>query len=195
MSVRNSKAKVSDMLVVEENTQRLSDSQDVVSYQSMAKEMSQKYPKQWQFVEKTPQSTYKKPIEISAEETGSGVNRNVYFVCNHLGDDWIELPSVTPCQIKAARQIKKILTGCLDSEICSYPIFPGTELNYLRCMIARISAATHISPKGFFKANFNIKHSDDESDEDVSDDESEIGKLIRITLQIKSSCLVSFSRQ
>lgn len=186
MAARNSKAKVSDVLVVEANTQIVS---DVVSYQ----EKSEKYPKQWQFVKETPQSTYKKPLEISAEETGSGVNRNVYFVCNHLGDEWIELPSVTPSQIKASRQIKKILTGCLDSEICSYPIFPGTEINYLRCMIARISAGTHISPRGFFKADFNVKYSDDESDDDVSEDESEIGELIRITLEI--NVLMSFCRQ
>lgn len=176
MVVRNSKAKVSNDLDVKADTRIRTDYQDVVSYQSMAKEISVKYPKQWQFVEKTPQSTYKRPTDISAEETGSGINRHVYFVCNNPGDDWIELPPVTPCQIKAARHINKILTGCLESEISSYPIFPGTELNYLRCMIARISSATHISPKGYFKAVFNNKHSEDDSDED-SDNESEIGKI------------------
>ncbi|CAO1393733.1 unnamed protein product [Diamesa serratosioi] len=169
VTLRNSKAKVSNELVVNVETT------DVVSYQSMVKEISKKYPKQWQFVEKTPQSTYKIPTEIPAEETGNGVNRNVYFVCNNPGDDWIELPPVTPSQIQSARHIKKMLSGCLDSAICSYPIFPGTEQNYLRCLIARISAATHISPKGFFKADFNLKQSDDESDEgeeEDSDDEN-----------------------
>lgn len=182
MVVRN--AKVSNDLVVKADTRIRSDYQDVVSYQSMAKEISVKYPKQWQFVEKTPpQSTYKRPTDISAEETGSGINRHVYFVCNNPGDDWIELPPVTPSQIKAARHIKKLLTGCLASDISSYPLFPGTELNYLRCMIARISAATHISPKGYFKAVFKEDESEEEED---SDNESEIGKnIVRITLQIK----------
>ena len=195
MAARNSKAKVSEDVVVDANPQIATDNQDVVKNQSVVKEISEKYPKQWQFVENTPQSTYKKPTEISAEETGSGVNRNVYFVCNNPGDNWIELPPVTPSQIKASRHIKKILTGCLDSKICSYPIFPGTELNYLRCLIARISAATHISPRGFFKADFNMKHSDDESEEEDSDNESEIGKIIRITLQINLSCHVLSFRQ
>lgn len=32
----------------------------------------------------------------------------------------------------------------------SYPPFPGNESNYLRAMVARISAATHISPQGYY---------------------------------------------
>lgn len=155
------------------------------------KDISVKYPKQWQLVEKILQSTYKIPAEISAEETGNGVNRNVYFVCNNPGDEWIELPSVTPNQIKSARQIKRMLTGCLDSAVCSYPTFSGTEQNYLRCLIAQISAATHISPKGYFKADYDIKHSDDESEEEASDDETEISKIIIIIIlmNIKSKIL------
>jgi len=34
--------------------------------------------------------------------------------------------------------------------VVSYPPFPGTEANYLRAQIARISASTHISPAGFY---------------------------------------------
>ena len=42
------------------------------------------------------------------------------------------------------------MTGRLASKIQSYPIFSGTEANYLRALIARISAATHISPAGYY---------------------------------------------
>jgi len=31
-----------------------------------------------------------------------------------------------------------------------YPPFPGNEANLLRAQIARISAATHVSPLGFY---------------------------------------------
>lgn len=36
------------------------------------------------------------------------------------------------------------------SQIHTFPPFPGTERNYLRAQIARISAATLVSPIGFF---------------------------------------------
>jgi radial spoke head protein 4A len=44
---------------------------------------------------------------------------------------------VTPAQIKAARRIKKLLTGRLTSLVSSYPVFPGTEANYLRAQVGR----------------------------------------------------------
>ena len=47
--------------------------------------------------------------------------------------------------------MKKNFTGRLDCPIVCYPPFPGNESNYLRAMIARISAGTHISPIGFYK--------------------------------------------
>jgi radial spoke head protein 4/6 len=36
-------------------------------------------------------------------------------------------------------------------QILSYPPFRGNESNYLRAQIARISAATHISPVGYYQ--------------------------------------------
>lgn len=54
--------------------------------------------------------------------------------------------------MSAARKIRKFLTGDLNAEIKSYPPFPGNESNYLRAQIARITAATVISPKGFYVA-------------------------------------------
>lgn len=57
-----------------------------------------------------------------------------------MGDEWIQLPDVTPKQIRVARQIYKALTGYLDHPIITYPDFPGCEKNYLRAQIARITA-------------------------------------------------------
>jgi hypothetical protein len=68
-------------------------------------------------------------------EGNSGTNANVYWVCNYLGGPMTQLPPVTPVQIKAARQIKKLLTGRLTSQVSSYPVFPGTEANYLRAQV------------------------------------------------------------
>lgn len=64
----------------------------------------------------------------------------MFYVCNEVGDPWIELPNVTPLQIQVARKIVKSFTGNLDEEIITYPDFPGTERNYLRAQITRISA-------------------------------------------------------
>uniref|UniRef100_H3BAM5 Radial spoke head component 4A n=1 Tax=Latimeria chalumnae TaxID=7897 RepID=H3BAM5_LATCH len=98
-----------------------------------------------------PKSTYKPPPVIPKEEAGSGTNRYTYFVCTEPGKPWIKLPAVTPTQIVAARKIKKFLTGQLDAPVISYPPFPGTEINYLRAQIARISAGTQVSPTGFYQ--------------------------------------------
>ena len=38
----------------------------------------------------------------------------------------------------------------MSFQIVSYPPFNGTEANYLRAQIARISAGTQISPAGFY---------------------------------------------
>ncbi len=63
----------------------------------------------------------------------------------------MKLPIVTPAQIAQARHIKVFFTGNLTTEIKAYPAYPGTEKNYLRAQIARISATTHVSPAGRFK--------------------------------------------
>ena len=49
-----------------------------------------------------------------------------------------------------ARVICKLFTGHLDTPIVSFPPFPGTERNYLRAQVARITAGTHISPMNYF---------------------------------------------
>ena len=73
--------------------------------------------------------------------------------CNSVaGKEWVRLPPVTPVQIAGARKMRKYFTGRLNAAVSSYPPFPGTEANYLRAQIARISAATHVSPLGLLSS-------------------------------------------
>lgn len=86
-------------------------------------------------------------------EKGGGTNGYTYFVCNSLGGPLAKLPAVKPAQIKAARLIKKYLTGKLDATVSAYPPFPGNEASFLRAQLARIAATTVLSPAGYFVAN------------------------------------------
>ncbi|GBF99225.1 flagellar radial spoke [Raphidocelis subcapitata] len=86
-------------------------------------------------------------------EWNSGANGYVYFAAPSPGGPLTQLPHVTPAQIKAARRIKKLLTGRLGSEVSAYPVFPGKEANYLRAQIARIAATTVLCPVGLFEVN------------------------------------------
>lgn len=59
------------------------------------------------------------------EAAGTGVNNYTYFVCNHLGGPFTQLPFILPDQIKASRLIRKFLTGKLDAHVSTYPAFSG----------------------------------------------------------------------
>ena len=83
-------------------------------------------------------------------EAGVGVNAFTYFVCNELGGPFTMLSDVTPGQIKAARVLKKVMTGNLDAPVSAYPPFPGRENAFLRTQIARIAHATTLAPSGMF---------------------------------------------
>jgi len=96
-----------------------------------------------------PKPHFKKQPTIPME-IGQGGNKHRYWVCSEPSKPWIKLPPVTPNQIVVARKIKKIFTGSLNQAVHSYPPFKGTEANLLRAQIARISAATHVSPTGYF---------------------------------------------
>ncbi|CAG9803440.1 unnamed protein product [Chironomus riparius] len=129
------------------------------------------YPTEWNFSMNIPQTSYRRPIEIPAEKIGHGVNRCVYYVCTNLYEEWIELPLATPHQINVSRRIKKYFTGNLDAEIPSHPTFPGTERNYLRAIIARISSSTHVAPRNFYEieSNKNIIDGNNEDGEEEND--------------------------
>ena len=87
------------------------------------------------------------------------------------GEKWVKLPHVTPAQIGAAREIRKLFTGNLSTPILTYPPFPdnkgkfpGKEENYLRAQIARISATTQVSPAGYYQFE---EGEDDEEEEGI----------------------------
>lgn len=109
-----------------------------------------------------PKPNYKPPPVIPKEDYRTGTNKFSYFVCNEPGKPWVKLPQVTPAQIVNARKIKKFLVGKLDAPIVCYPPFPGNEANYLRVQIARISAATQVSPLGFYQ--FGEEEGDEEEE-------------------------------
>uniref|UniRef100_A0A7S1IKD4 Radial spokehead-like protein n=1 Tax=Eutreptiella gymnastica TaxID=73025 RepID=A0A7S1IKD4_9EUGL len=114
----------------------------------------------------------KLPVDVQPEPMGKGVNRYSYWVCSYPNAPWTHLPDVTPQQLNAARQIKKYFTGDLNASINSYPKFPGKEINYLRAQIARIGAATQISPNGAL-----VKHEFEEDEEEEEEEEGAPKKL------------------
>ena len=88
------------------------------------------------------------------------------------GDPWVKLPHVTPAQIVVSRQINKAFTGNLDAPMITFPLFPGKEMNYLRCQIARITSTTHISPIGYFQTL-----EEEEEDEEQGSKEFDLLKI------------------
>ncbi|TWW57403.1 radial spoke head protein 6 homolog A-like isoform X3 [Takifugu flavidus] len=117
-----------------------------------------------------PSVAYNPQPAVPKEDIGTGANKFVYYVCIEPGLPWKKLPTVSPAQINAARQIRKYFTGRLESPIISYPPFPGNEANYLRAQIARISAGTHVSPKGFYQSN----EEEDEEEADLPQGSNEV---------------------
>jgi radial spoke head protein 4A len=100
-----------------------------------------------------------KQVKKLSVEKQSGVNKYIYFVCSYgnfnivnilAGGEWTKLPDVIPEKLQVSRQINKMFTGDLQTRIHSYPVFDGDEAQYLRCQIARISAATVISPSNYY---------------------------------------------
>lgn len=65
----------------------------------------------------------------------------------------MRLPAARAGHVVAARSIKKMLTGSLDSPVYSMPWFPGKERHLLRAQIARISASCNIAPAGWYEAD------------------------------------------
>lgn len=55
-----------------------------------------------------------------------------------------------PEHVRAARTLKRFLTGSLNSAVSMYPPFPWTEATFLRAQIARIAATTVLTPTDWF---------------------------------------------
>ena len=81
------------------------------------------------------------------------LNRYRYHVCHRIGDAWVLLPDVLYSQIVSAQKIKKLVSGDLGAAVASFPIFSGTEANYLRAQIARISSESLFAPSGYVVKN------------------------------------------
>ncbi|CAG9789520.1 unnamed protein product [Diatraea saccharalis] len=116
-----------------------------------------------------PVSTWQPPPPIPVERPGQGVNRKVYWVCSQPGEQWICLPDVTPEQLRVARLTVRCMTGDLDAEVLTFPPFEGTERNYLRAQVARIAAATSVSPQGFFTYGSGEEEEDIDLEEGAGD--------------------------
>ena len=56
-----------------------------------------------------------------------GANFHAYFVTNDLCSTWTLLPDVVPSHIRAARRIKRLLTGDITATVVTHPYFPGKE--------------------------------------------------------------------
>ncbi|XP_065159724.1 radial spoke head protein 6 homolog A [Atheta coriaria] len=151
--------------MVKEEQSRIDQIQEIQGEESTSSRMFRPLPP-------LPVNHYEEPPEIPMEPPGVGVNKKVYYVCNEAGDEWIQLPDVTPQQIKAARLIRKTITGNLEQSLCTYPEFPGVEMNYLRAQIARISAGSQISPLGYYTFSEEEGEGVDEEEEE-EEDESE----------------------
>lgn len=85
------------------------------------------------------------------EPLGSGANEFIYYAANSVSGKWTRLPAVTPQQIITARQMRRFFTGDLNAPVLGFPRFLWGEAAYLRAQIARITAATVVSPKDFFQ--------------------------------------------
>merc|ERR1712118_180740 len=84
---------------------------------------------------------------------GTGANAMTFWVTTSLTGTWEKLPNVYPPQIKAARLIKKVLTGDINAKVITHPHFPGTEKDLLRAQIAQITADTVLCIGGFVIQN------------------------------------------
>ncbi|XP_057651885.1 radial spoke head protein 6 homolog A [Diorhabda carinulata] len=150
-----------ETVILEEN--RIRKALDEIAKQQQLGGEGGKYPRP---LPPLPKIIYEEPPEPPSELSGIGLNKMVYYVCNGVGEPWIQLPDVTPKQIRTARHIYKSFTGNLEEPICTYPEFPGKEKDYLRAQIARISAGTQISPLGYYTFGIGGEGEGGEEDEE-----------------------------
>lgn len=107
-------------------------------------------------IPKAPDAAEKAPIlpdspEFDVEPRGEGANTFIYWVSAGGCAPWVRLPATRASHIVAARAMKRILTGKLDSPVLSMPWFPGKERHLLRAQIARISATCTLATKGWYE--------------------------------------------
>ena len=66
-------------------------------------------------------------LSPETEPKGVGANKWNFYACSNLSGDWVELPIITPAQLKISRKIKYIFSGDLEKVVLSNPLFPGKE--------------------------------------------------------------------
>mmetsp|Transcript_63694 Transcript_63694/g.73021 ORF Transcript_63694/g.73021 Transcript_63694/m.73021 type:complete len:468 (+) Transcript_63694:57-1460(+) len=103
------------------------------------------------------------------EARGTGTNKFTYWVTDNIMEDWIELPDVTPEQIRVARSIKYIFKGDLNGKVVSQPKFPGKERHLLRAQIARITAATVLVPVDSYKPKDPVEGEEGEAEAEANE--------------------------
>jgi len=59
-------------------------------------------------------------------------------VTNSVFGDWVELPVISPRDVRESRRIKHVFTGDLNAKIYSSPPFSNTEQYLLKAMLARM---------------------------------------------------------
>ncbi|VDP92042.1 unnamed protein product [Echinostoma caproni] len=107
-------------------------------------------------LENLPKNKWCPRAPVPPEPRGRGTNRWDYFACTRLGsEEWFRLPPARPEHICHARYIRRLFVGRPDAPVARSPgglgDFPGLEVHLLRAQIARITAATWISPVGLYE--------------------------------------------
>ena len=87
------------------------------------------------------------------EPKGQGINKVNYWVSTDLNSDWVELPVVTPQQMRTSRKIKYMFTGDLEAPVVRNPFFAGKEKHLLKCQILRITACCTVVPRTMYSVN------------------------------------------
>lgn len=88
-------------------------------------------------------------VYTDIEPRGKGGNLYSYWaLSSKSGSEWEMLPNVRPSWITTSRSIRKYMTGDLDAPVLGFVTFEGRERDYLRSVIARISASCTLAPAG-----------------------------------------------
>lgn len=101
--------------------------------------------------EEAPEESSVDPASL--REGAEGANKYTYYVANSVEGVFTQLPDVSPEQIKASRNLKRMFTGDLDTIVGGHPPFPGAkEAGLLRAVIGLITAETHVVANGLLVA-------------------------------------------
>ncbi|OQR99877.1 flagellar radial spoke protein [Thraustotheca clavata] len=127
------------------------------------------------------------PEDLEAEEGANGLNKNTFWVMKDNGKyEWVQLPNVRRDQVIAARGLRRFVRDNLDGKVHGHPPFPGTEKNFLRAQIARISSSTVLCPGGYFTLTEegNIEPPEEAPEAKTTAELAELGNWVHYTREI-----------